>query len=286
MASLLALISAVCYGAADFVGGLATRRATTIAVVTLAQATGLVLVLVALPLLPPAAPRTADMVWGTVGGLAGGAGVALLYRALAIGTMGVVAPTTAVCAVALPVLVSALAGQRPSWLSSIGILVALASIVLVGQEPASSSRQGRGRGWPPGIVPALLSGVAIAGFYLALARTAPEAGIWPLVASRAASVLCFGAVALARRAPSGLRGRGLVALVVGGGALDMVANILYLVATRYGSLPVVVTLTSLYPAATVVLARVVLGERLGGLQRVGVCGALLAVILIVLGEPR
>ncbi len=285
MSSLLALTSAVFYGAADFVGGLATRRAATVAVVALAQLSGLLLLLAALPLLPSAAPQTADMVWGATAGLTGGAGVALLYRALAVGTMGVVAPTTAVCAVALPVLVSAVAGQRPSWLSSVGIALALLSIVLVGQEPAPASGPRR-RGWPPGIGHALLSGVAIGGFYLALARTGPEAGLWPLVASRAASVACFGIAALARRAPSGLRGSGLTLLVVGGGALDMVANVLYLLATRQGTLPVVVTLTSLYPAATVVLAWAVLGERLGALQRTGVGCALLAVALIVLGEPR
>lgn len=286
MASLLALIAAVCYGAADFVGGLATRRAAAVAVVALGQTSGLVLLLASLPLLPAASPTTNDFVWGAVAGLAGGAGVGLLYRALAVGTMGVVAPTTAVCAVAVPVLVSAAMGQWPSWLSSAGIAVALASIVLVGQEPAPASGPRRERGWPPGIVPALLSGVAIAGFYLALTRTAPEAGLWPLVASRAASVTAFGAAALGRRGPSGLRSRQLVLLVVGAGALDMLANVLYLLATREGSLPVVVTLTSLYPAATVVLAGVVLGERLSALQRVGVCSALVAVALIVLGEPR
>lgn len=285
MSSLLALTSAVFYGAADFVGGLATRRAATIAVVALSQLSGLILLLAVMPLLPAAAPHRADLVWGATAGLTGGAGVALLYRALAIGTMGVVAPTTAVCAVALPVLVSAIAGQRPSWLSSIGIVLALASIILVGQEPSQAAGPRR-RGWPPGIGHALVSGVAIGGFYLALARTAPEAGLWPLVASRAASVACFGIFALARRGPTGLRGSGLALLVVGGGALDMVANVLYLLATRQGGLPVVVTLTSLYPAATVVLAWAVLGERLGALQRTGVGCALLAVALIVLGEPR
>jgi drug/metabolite transporter (DMT)-like permease len=286
MASLLALIAAVCYGAADFVGGVATRRAAAVAVVALGQATGLLLLLASLPLLPAASPTPHDVLWGALAGVAGGAGVGLLYRALAVGTMGVIAPATAVCAVAVPVLVSALLGQWPSWLSSIGIAVALASIVLVGQEPAPESGAPRKGGWPPGLLPALLSGVAIGGFYLALARTAPEAGLWPLVASRAASVTAFGVATFARRGPTGLHGGQLVLLVVGAGALDMLANVLYLLATREGSLPVVVTLTSLYPAATVVLAGVVLGERLSPLQRVGVCTALVAVVLIVWGEPR
>src|SRR5512134_760968 len=103
-ALLLALGSAVLYGAGDFTGGLTTRRASTIPVVIFSQASGLVLLALLIPLLPAASPTRADLLWGATAGLAGGVGVALLYHALAIGTMSVVAPTTAVCAVAIPVL--------------------------------------------------------------------------------------------------------------------------------------------------------------------------------------
>ena len=113
MAYLLAIGSALLYGAADFTGGLTTRRAGTIPVVILSQASGLVLLALILPLLPHASPSRPDLLWGALAGLTGGIGVALLYRALAIGTMAVVAPTTAVCAVAIPVVISLLLGERP-----------------------------------------------------------------------------------------------------------------------------------------------------------------------------
>ncbi len=288
MGYLLALSSAAVYGAADFLGGLATRRAPALLVVSLSQLVGLLVVAGAVLALPTASPTTADLGWGAAAGLAGSIGVALLYRALAVGTMGVVAPTTAVCAVALPVLVGAATGQRPSLLSSVGIAVALLAIVLVGQAPPArdAGEPGRRERWPPGLGLAFASGVAIGVFYLTIARTSASAGMWPLLAARAASVLLFGVATAAGGVALARADRRAVLLMVAGGALDMGANILYVLATQHGTLPVVVTLTSLYPASTVVLARVVLGERLGAAQRAGIACALAAVVLIVAGEPR
>src|SRR3954466_7966955 len=134
MAYLLALGSALLYGAADFTGGLATRRAGTIPVVVISQASGLILLALILPLLPDAFPSRADFLWGAAAGLTGGIGVALLYRALAIGVMAVVAPTTAVCAVVIPVVVSVLLGERPVRMALFGILLGIVSIVLVSQQ--------------------------------------------------------------------------------------------------------------------------------------------------------
>src|SRR5678816_672552 len=110
-AAVLALLSAVLYGAADFVGGLTSRRASTMAVVFASQLAGAIVLLVILPFLPSASVLASDVVWGAAAGIAGGIGVALLYRGLAIGTMSVVAPTTAVCAVAVPVAVSIALGE-------------------------------------------------------------------------------------------------------------------------------------------------------------------------------
>ena len=131
MAYLLALASALLYGAADFTGGLATRRAATIPVVIASQFSGMVLLALLLPLLPESSPSRADLLWGVAAGLTGGGGVALLYRALAIGRMAVVAPTTAVCAVIIPVVGAMLLGERPGGLAVLGILVGIGSIVLV-----------------------------------------------------------------------------------------------------------------------------------------------------------
>jgi drug/metabolite transporter (DMT)-like permease len=283
MTYLLALASALLYGAGDFTGGLATRRASTLPVIVLSQASGLLLLLLLFPVLPAATPSRADLWWGVTAGLTGGAGVALLYRALAIGRMAVVAPTTAVCAVAVPVLVSVALGERPGPLAVAGIVLGLVAIVLVSQqtgtEPATT-RTPAGR-LPAGVGIALVSGVAIGLFLLSLAQTRPEAGMWPILASRSTSVALFGLAALVTR--RSLRLRGVLLLTLACGVIDMTANALYLVAARAGPLSVVVTLASLYPASTVLLARVVLGERLNLRQVAGVACALAAIALIVRG---
>jgi drug/metabolite transporter (DMT)-like permease len=284
MVYLLALGSALLYGAADFTGGLTTRRAGTIPVVVLSQASGLVLVALLLPLLPAASPTRADLLWGMAAGLTGGIGVALLYRALAIGIMAVVAPTTAVCAVTIPVVTSVLLGERPVPLAIAGIALGILSIILVSQQRPTDAAEGDQPARPrrSGVGTALISGVAIGFFFLTLAQTKANAGMWPLLVSRMMSVLLFLVVALAGRislrmpAPAA----GLATIC---GIIDMLANALYLLAGRVGPLSIVVTLSSLYPASTVLLARVVLGERLNLLQISGVGCALAAVVLIVSG---
>lgn len=276
IAYVLALGSAALYGAADFLGGFASRRAATIAIVVVSQAAGLLLLLVLLPFLP-AAPVHRDLWWGGAAGLAGGVGVALLYRALAVGRMAVAAPTTAVCAVIVPVLADVLAGQRLGLQTSAGIALALVAIVLVSRTGSSASG-----GVSSGLALALASGVAIGFFFLALARTRAEAGMWPLVAARCVSVTLFAVIGLAARVRFRMPGP-VARIALAAGAVDMAANALYLLASRHGVLSVVVTLSSLYPASTVVLARVVVGERLNAWQAVGIMSALAAVVLIVAG---
>lgn len=286
MVYLLALGSALFYGAADFAGGFTSRRTGAIPVVVLSQFGGLVLLGLLLPLLPDASPSRNDLIWGAVAGLTGGIGVALLYRALAVGTMAVVAPTTAVCAVAIPVLVSVLLGERPVPLAIAGIVLGVVSIVLVSQHRSAEAAGHRNppspRRLPPGVGHALVSGVAIGFFFLSLARTEPDAGMWPLLIARGVSVALFGGIALAKRQSLRMPGN-IAALVIAAGCVDMLANALYVLAARQGPLSIVVTLSSLYPASTVLLARIVLREKLSNLQVTGVVCALAAVVLIVSG---
>lgn len=280
MAFFLALVAAGFYGAADFTGGLATRRAAALPVVLISQAVGLVLVALAIPLLPAAAPSRADLWWGALAGLTGGIGVALLYRALAIGTMSVVAPVTAVIAVALPVFTSIALGERPGWLPLVGIALGVAAIVLVSRSPSSNGRGGqRVR---TGVGSAFLAGIGVGLFLLTLAQTRREAGLWPLLTDRIASVAFFAIVVASSRVSVRIPSN-LTALALGAGSLDMIANALYLLAVRIGPFSPVVTLCSLYPASTVLLARVILGERLSAWQTAGVACALIAVTLIVSG---
>jgi drug/metabolite transporter (DMT)-like permease len=290
---VLSLTAAFTYGAADFLGGLASRRANTIAVVTISQGAGLVMVALLLPMLTSAAPGRSDWIWGAIAGLTGGVGVALLYRALAVGVMAVVAPTTAVCAVLVPVLIAIALGERPGTRESLGIGLAVVAIVLVSQSATGGSQTSKsdrrlpeaGEATPgpaegSGLGLSLASGVAIGLFFLSLARTNAAAGLWPLLAARAISVSLFAAMAVVYRVP--LRMPPVVlATTVGGGIVDMLANLFFLLASRQGPLTLAVTLTSLYPASTVLLARVVVGERLAPRQWAGVAFALVAIVTIV-----
>jgi drug/metabolite transporter (DMT)-like permease len=272
----LAVLSAVSYGAADFLGGLASRRFAMYAVVVVSQLTGLILVVLALPLLPPASAVASDFAWGAASGLAGGIGVALLYRGLAVGVMSVVAPVTAVCAVIIPLAVGTALGERPAALALLGVALALVAIVLVSQAGADNTGTRRSTGVPI----AIASGIAIGIFLVCLERTGPAAGLWPLVAARIVSVGFLSGVALSRG--EAIRpGPGSLPILVACGALDMLANTLYLLAVRDGPLGIVATLSSLYPASTVILARVVLGERLRPVQVGGVVCAAAAIVLIV-----
>ena len=272
----LALASAACYGAADFLGGIASKRAPTVVIAFVAQLAGLVLLVLVLPLLPAGSPLRSDYLWGAASGVAGGTGVALLYRALAVGTMSIVAPTTAVCAAAVPVVVAFALGERPGALAGVGIVLAAMAIVLLSRG-ASLDEMPKAQS---GIALALMSGVAVGLFFLCLARTSENAGIWPLIAGRSVSVPLFVAMAAMSRNSVRLE-RGVAGTAIGCGTLDMLANALYLVATREGPLSLVATLASLYPASTVLLARVTLGERLSRSQALGVVCGLAAVVLIV-----
>jgi len=289
--AFFALLSSVTYGTADFLGGMASRRASTTAVVIVSQFAGLVWLAAAMPLLPPTSVRVVDLVWGGAAGLAGGVGVALLYRGLAVGPMSVVAPVTAVCAVMIPVMVGIASGEALSMLTGAGIVLAATAIVLVGQSPSGpADAQGGVRRADRALAVsavsiAVASGVVIGLFLVALERTPASAGMWPLVAARAVSISLFGIAALARPASRSMSRTSAGTAILGGSA-DMLANVLYLVAVRQGQLSVIATLTALYPASTVVLARVVLGERLGFHQKVGVAGAVIAAAMIVHGAVR
>ncbi len=283
MIELLALGSAVLYGSADFFGGLTARRANTIATVFWSQFVGLVLLVMVLPFLPASTISPHDWVWGFIAGLSGGIGVALLYRALAVGTMAVVAPTTAVIAAMIPVLFAFLLGERLRPLTLVGVALALIAIALVSRPPKQEgvvTVESKKGALPPGFVLALFAGLSVGVFFLSLARTATSAGMWPLVAARISSIALFGAIALVTKRTLRMS-RTPAATAFAGGALDMAANVLYMIAARIGPLSIVVTLASLYPASTVLLARWFLKEHLSRMQIAGILCALASVVVIV-----
>jgi drug/metabolite transporter (DMT)-like permease len=286
VAALLALLSAVAFGAGDFFGGLATRRLPAAAVVLRAHVVGFIGLLVVAPFIGDADPAVSDAVIGAAGGLAGGIGVLLLYRGLARGVMSVVAPITAVLSAVVPVAYGLATGERPSAVALVGVPLALVAVALLAREPRDDDERTHGmtRG---DLLTALGAGLAFGVFFVALDATSDDAGLWPIVSGRVASVALFSVVALvsvASRAGQGRVWQGTTpALIVGAGVLDSGANALFLVATQEGLLTLVAVLGALYPASTLLLARLVLGERLARPQRVGVLLAGAAVVLVTAG---
>ena len=278
MAVVLALSSAVVYGASDFLGGLASRKASVFGVVALSQLAGLVALLALLPWL--GGPVTAaDLAWAAAAGIVGSTGLVVFFRALSRGVMSVIAPVTAVTAAAVPVLAGLLIGNRISPWAGAGILLALHAVVLVSAEGGLGSlRAAR----PASLTAPLIAGTAFGFFFVLLDRTSADAGLTPLVAARLASVVLVVVVALAGK--QSLRvGRAALPLVLVSGVGDMTANALFLLATQQeGQLAITGVLASLYPVSTVVLAQAVLRERLVRAQVAGLGAAVTAVVLITL----
>jgi drug/metabolite transporter (DMT)-like permease len=278
VAVVLALASAVVYGAADFLGGLSSRRASVFGVVAVSQVVGLLALLALLPWLGgPVGP--ADLAWGTAAGLAGAAALVIFFRTLASGVMSVVAPVTALTAAAVPVLVGLLGGNRIGPWAAAGIVLALGAVVLVSAEGGLSAlRAAR----PASLAPALAAGTAFGLFFVLLDRTSQESGLTPLVAARLASVAFVLVVALAGRRSLKV-GRTALPLVALSGLGDMTANALFLLATQQeGQLAITGVLASLYPVSTVLLAQALLRERLAPAQLAGLGTAVAAVVLITL----
>jgi drug/metabolite transporter (DMT)-like permease len=278
MAVVLAVSSAVVYGASDFLGGLASRKATVFGVVALSQLAGLVALLALLPWLGGPVTR-ADLGWGAAAGLVGATGLLVFFRALSRGVMSVIAPVTAVTAAAVPVLAGLLGGNRIGAAAGAGILLALVAVVLVSAEGGLGQlRAAR----PANLGAPLIAGTAFGCFFVLLDRTSADAGLTPLVAARIASFLLVIVVALVGR--RSLRvGRGALPFVLASGVGDMTANALFLLATQQeGQLAITGVLASLYPVSTVVLAQSLLRERLVRAQFAGLAAAVGAVVLITL----
>jgi drug/metabolite transporter (DMT)-like permease len=306
----LGLGSGLCWGTADFFGGIQSRRLPALSVVVWSQAAGALALAVALAV-QGRPPTPSGFAWGLAAGAGSGSALLLFYRGLAEGAMSVVAPIAA-CGAVVPVLVAPLRGERPSALAVPGIVAAVAGVVLVSRSPHPRQRpgpEGSGRGGPgdpvgvprtvgaqegapvgraPARVLALALGAALGfGLYFVFVdagtATAGASPLWVVAGGRASSLLVLVAIALAgRRAEAAWPGRRImpVALV---GIADTGANLLFALAAISGNLAVVGVLGSLYPVATVVLARWLLRERLSAGQNAGVLLALTGVGLLAAG---
>jgi drug/metabolite transporter (DMT)-like permease len=268
----LGLASAASWGAADFSGGLATRRSSVFGVTIVAQAAGVVLLVVlALALAEPAPSRTA-VCWSSLAGVAGSVGIAALYRALAVGQMGIAAPVTAVLSAGLPVLFHAALTGPPTMAQAAGFGMALAGVWLL-------SRPERVTGRPPGFGLALVSGLGFGGFLILIAQASQSTVLWPLAVSKAASLTTMLMAAFSTRRAERVS-PGLLPLILLAGILDVGGNAFFMLAAQLGRLDVAAVLSSLYPASTVLLAGVLLRERVSRTQAAGIGIALVAIPMI------
>lgn len=277
MPALLALAAAVSFGTADFFGGASARRSAALSVMAISAPVGVLFMLVASIVLP-GSPTAAGLAWGAGAGLCGALGVMVFYTALAAGPMSVVAPLSALSSALVPVCAAFVTGERLAPRALLGALLCLGAIALVSAERRTGeARHGSARG----VLLAVLSGLGF-GLFFVLARHADAAtGLWPLVAARLSWVVVVG-VAAVGGAVRLYGNRITIGLAVVSGLLDAGGNALYLVAARGGTLTLAAVLTSLYPAVTVLLARVTYGELLRGVQKLGLVLAGAGVALLAM----
>jgi drug/metabolite transporter (DMT)-like permease len=279
LAVALGLLVAATYGAGDFFGGLASRRRSATLVVLWSQGAGLVALLLLVPLLG-GSPTGRDLGLGVAAGLVGLVGVVLLYRGLALGRMAVVAPVTAVGAAFVPFVAGVLGGEGLPLTRLAGAVLALAGVALISRGHGHDDEVTH-RSPLLELALAVGAGVAFGIVFVLLAEVGDDAGLWPVLTQRAASVPTLLLITTVARLPRRATSADL-RLIVPAGLCDAGANALFVLAARAGDLSVVGVVSSLYPAATVLLAAVVLKERVTGSQGLGLVLAGAGVVLLAL----
>jgi drug/metabolite transporter (DMT)-like permease len=272
----LGLLAAMSWGVSDFGGGLLSRRAPLFGVVAVTQLVGMFAAIALGIARSEPLPQGADLAWSVLAGAAGMVGISALYRGLAVGRMGVVAPTTGVIGAVIPAVVgSALQGVPPA-LTVLGLMAALLAVVLVTRSP------GRADGRPSGVGWALLAGTAIGAFDVCIAQLSDAGAFGPLAVMRLVQLAILALFVVAWRQPWRL-GRRILLPLLGIGLLDMTGNASFIVAVQSGPLAIAAVLSSLYPIVTVMLAIAVLHEHLTRRHVLGIVLTAVAIVLITAG---
>ncbi len=264
------------WGISDFVGGYAAKRANAFLVTLIAHLSGMVLMGALAWLNHDAFPSRHAMEWALAAGTAGGFALAVFYRALAAGNMGLTAPVAAVLGAVIPTIFGILTEGLPGIAPIFGFALAAIGIWLISRAEISSKGESRR---PAGLGLAVLAGIGFAGFYLFIKQAGDASGLWLLVASKLASAVITGAIFLLGQNSGGLNRSGASFGVVAG-CLDVTGSFLFIRASQTGRLDSAVVISSLYPVITVLLARLILKEHFTRWKVVGMCAALLAVPLI------
>ena len=267
------LAAASSWGAGDYCGGLASRRTNVYGVVLVSQLVGLVLLSTLALLLSEPFPTLTDMAWAAIAGIGGAVGLSALYRGLAAGPMGVVAPVAAVVSVILPLIFGLFLEGMPGLPQLLGFGLALCAVWFITRAGNGSSTQVRD------LVLPVVAGLGFGVFFILIGHVSAAAVLWPLAAARVASVLALLVVVLLTRQPA-RPAAGQMPLILMSGLFDTGGNAFYALAARTGRLDIAAVLSSLYPAVTVILAWLILKERLSRTQGVGLALAMIAVLLI------
>ena len=273
----LALGAALAWGTADFLGGQTTRRLPVVGVLLVSQGFGLAVVGLIVSVTADGAPAAAELAYGVVAGLALALGLGALYQGMAVGVMSIVSPISAAGAV-IPIGVDLVRGARPSILQGAGVAAALAGVALVSRGATPGARGGGTAGVGLGLVAAAGFGA----FFVGIDLAAGAGVVWATAAQRTGVLAAVLVVLAVVRTPIGVPRR-LVVPLVAIGALDLAATMLFAAGTREGLTGLLSVIASLYPAATIALAFVVLGERLDRVQVAGAAGVLAGVALIAAG---
>lgn len=276
LAIAFGLASAASWGSGDFSGGLASRRSSVYSVVIISQLIGAVFLVTLAFSLGESVPSTNNLILGGIAGVSGAIGLVALYMGLASGRMGVVAPVTAVVAATIPVLFSFLTEGLPATSQLVGFGMGLIAVWLLSSGGDGGAIQARELGL------ALTAGLGFGLFFILIDRVSQSAVFWPLVAARIASVSFLIVLTILRRGwkqPA----RNQLSLIALAGIFDTGGNTFFVLATRMGRLDIAALLSSLYPAATVLLAWLILKERLMPQQWLGVATALAALVFIAWG---
>jgi drug/metabolite transporter (DMT)-like permease len=268
------LLAALAWGIGDFSGGFATRRTNAFGVVVASQLISLPLIGLLIYAFPEPALSTQDRLWAAAAGVAGGLGLVAFYMALAGGSMALTAPVGGVLGAAIPLVFGMATEGLPSWPQAAGFILALSGIWFVSGGTRPEGNAG-------GIGLAMLAGLGFGLFYIFMDRVSVASVFGPPLIARMASSAILSLIAITRR-QKWLPGRKVLPIVILVGIFDVAGNILFLAATQRGRLDVASVLSSQYPAITVLLAGLVLRERLAPLQTVGVVAILLANVLIAL----
>ncbi|MDH3498660.1 MAG: EamA/RhaT family transporter [Acidimicrobiia bacterium] len=279
MAVVAAFISPLLFSVADFAGGFATRRTPARKVVLFSQTAGLVTVIAVAALAVAESVSPADHGWGAAGGILGMIGLLFFYQGMADRRVSVVSPLAGLTGAGVPILFGLVTGERPRLMAAIGVLLALPPILLISTMPAASWE---GSLWRGGAMYGLAGGAGFGGCFVLISRAASGSGLWPLVSARATTVGVMGLLLIVTRSirpPPTVQ----LPLIVAVGVTDVLANMAFLIATRGTLLVLAAVITALYPASTLLLARVVLGERTSPVQRLGLSFAAAAVVAIALG---